>query len=427
MEALFKIKEKGSSPGAEILAGLTSFLSVICIIFVVPEILSATGMPYTAVLVATCLACATGCFLTALISNLPLVRTPALGMSAFFAYSLCNQLGYTWPQALTIVLISGALCAAAAFTPFRDIITSCIPEPLKKASLAGIGLFIAFIGLSAAGIVTTVDGRPGLGSLTSGNALLAIIGLAVTSLLIAWKIKGAMFFGIIITSIIGIPLGVTGSFSPGFTNINLSTFLLFDFKGILSGGIFPLIISIMTLCLFSMFSDKKPSCEADSDKEKTGKAAVDLTLLTNAAATCSGAVFGMPMVLTHDDTPEDEDETGLTGFSSFAAGLFFLLAIPLALFGRIVPGAAVFPVFVITGIRMLKSATDIDWGEFETALPCFITIAATPFAYSIPHSLGMGLVFHTLIKLFRGKAKEVPVAVYIVTLIFIAFFIFPQK
>lgn len=217
MEKLFQLKKHNTNVRTEVIGGLTTFFAMAYIIFVNPNFLSQTGMDHTAVMLATCVSAAIGCFLTAFMANVPFAQAPGMGLNAFFTYTICFGMGYTWQQGLAIVFISGLIFLAISISPIRKQIIDSIPAPLKAAISAGIGLFICLIGLLNAGIVTAGNNLLDLSSITSGPALLALIGLIITGILMAWKVKGALFIGILVTTVIGIPMGVTN-----LSNVSIS-------------------------------------------------------------------------------------------------------------------------------------------------------------------------------------------------------------
>ena len=412
----------------EIIAGLTTFFAMAYIIFVNPSILSATGMDVASVTVATCLSAAIGTLLTAFISNTPFAQAPGMGLNAFFTYTVCMGFGYTFQQALTIVLISGLIFLLIAVTPLRSKVIASIPMCLKNAIGAGIGLFIMIIGLLNVGIINFDAGVPGLSDITANGPLLALIGLIITGGLMAWKVKGAIFIGIIVTTLIGIPMGVT-SLPTAITvsDIRLDTFLQFDFGGLLSQGALALVTAIVSFLLVDMFDTvgtligtAARNDMLDKDGNLPGG---DRALIADAVATCAGACLGTSTVTTFVESSAGISEGGRTGLSSVVVGICFLLAILLAPIAGIVPSEATAPALIIVGILMMGSAAKIDWNDFETAMPCFLTIAMMPFAYSISDGIAFGMISYTLIKVIRGKFKEVPVLMYILSAAFIANYI----
>lgn len=435
MEKLFKIQARGSNVRTEVLGGLTTFFAMAYIIFVNPTYLAQTGMDQTAVMVATCLSAAIGTLLTAFLANVPFAQAPGMGLNAFFTYTVCFSMGYTWQEGLAIVFLSGALFLIITVSPLRSKVIASIPSFLKSAISAGIGLFIAFIGLLNAGIVQCFGPENGsytdlAASIIHGAPLLALIGLIITGVLIAWKIKGAIFIGIIVTTIIGIPMGVTvipSSFNMTDIGAIGQTFLQLDFAGVMAKGFLPLITAIVSFFIVDMFDTVGTLLGTAGNAgmlDKEGNLpGGDRALIADAIATCTGALLGTSTVTTYVESSTGIQEGARTGLSSVVVGLLFLLATLLAPFAGIVPSAATAPALIIVGVYMLKGAASIDWSDFEIALPCFLTIAMMPFAYSISDGIGLGFISYTLIKVFRGKFKEVPVLIYILSAIFIAMYI----
>ena len=434
MEKFFKLKEHNTNVKTEVIAGVTTFFAMAYIIFVNPSYLSQAGMDFTAVMVATCLSAAIGTFLTAFLANVPFAQAPGMGLNAFFTYTLCFSMGYTWQQGLAIVLISGILFLIVTVTPLRGLIIASIPAPLKNAISVGIGLFICFIGMLNAGIVQCFGPENGsytdMGAITKGGALLALIGLLITGILIVYKVKAAIFIGIIITTIIGIPMGIT-TMPETITmshigNISMTAFQL-DFGGVLSVGVLPLITAVMSFFIVDCFDTVGTLLGTagnagmlDKDGNLPGG---DRALIADALATCVGACLGTSTVTTFVESSTGIQEGGRTGLSSVVTGLLFLLAILLAPVAGIVPSAATAPALIIVGVYMIMGVTKIDWTDFEVALPCFLTIVMMPFAYSISDGIGFGFISYTVIKVCRGKFKEVPFLIYILSAVFIAMYI----
>ena len=441
MERFFKLKEHGTDVRTEVVGGVTTFFAMAYIIFVNPNYLSATGMDFTAVMVATCVSAAIGTLLTALLANVPFAQAPGMGLNAFFTYSVCLGMGYTWQQGLTIVLISGLLFLAVAISPLRSKVIASIPAFLKSAISAGIGMFIAFIGLLNADIVkligdTVVDGvvvatdYSDMGSIISGAPLLALIGVLITGILIAYKVKGAMVIGILVTTLIGLPMGVTQiPENVALSNIgNISlTFLQFDFGGIMSLGVLPLVTAVISFAVVDMFDTVGTligtAGNAGMLDENGNLPGGDRALIADAIATCVGACLGTSTVTTFVESSTGIEGGARTGLSSVVTAALFLLSTLLAPIAGIIPSAATAPALIIVGVYMIKGAVNIDWSDFEVALPAFLTIAIMPFAYSISDGIGFGFISYTVIKVARGKAKEVPGLIYILSAIFILMYI----
>ncbi|MDL2215479.1 NCS2 family permease [Ruminococcaceae bacterium OttesenSCG-928-N02] len=439
MEKLFKIKERGSTVRTEIMAGITTFFAMAYIIFVNPNYLAATGMNFYAVMIATCLSAAVGCFVTAFLANVPFAQAPGMGLNAFFTYTLCGAMGYTWQQGLAIVFISGVLFLVITVSPLRGKIIDAIPAFLKSAISAGIGLFIAFIGLLNADIVKlsgdliiddalVATDYSFLGDVTHGATLLAIIGLLITGVLIVRNVKGAIFIGIVITTIIGIPFGLT-NYTPMAFDFSVfgEVFMQMDFAGVLSHGVLPLVTAIISFTIVDMFDTvgtllgtAENAGMLDENKNLPGG---DKALIADAIATIAGAAFGTSTVTTYVESSTGIQEGGRTGLTTLTVGVLFLLAIVAAPVAGMVPSAATAPALIIVGVYMMKGAMNIDWLDFECAMPAFLTIAMMPFAYSISDGIGFGFISYAVLKVCKGKAKEVPVLIYILSALFLAKYI----
>ena len=428
---MFKIKENGSNVRTEIIGGVTTFFAMAYIIFVNPNFLSQAGMDFNAVMMATCLAAALGTILTAFMANVPFAQAPGMGLNAFFTYSVCMGMGYTWQNALAIVMLSGLIFFAISVSPLRSKIIAAIPASLKSAISAGIGLFIALIGMFNVGIVrTTPAGLVELGSITGGTALVALIGLIITAVLMAYKVKGALFIGIIATTIVGIPFGVTtfpekiafygfNTLAPVFGKVFTE-----GFSGLMSHGLLALITAIITFAICDCFDTVGTligTAKAAGMLDKDGNLPKgDKALIADSIATVCGAILGTSTVTTFVESSTGISEGGRTGLTSLVVGILFILAAfffgPIA---GIIPGAATAPALIIVGVLMLGNAADINWKDIETAIPCFLTIALMPFAYSISDGIGFGFISYTLIKVARGKFKEVPIFLYVISVLFI--------
>lgn len=431
VEKLFKLKEHNTTVKTEIIAGITTFFAMAYIIFVNPNFLSQAGMDFNAVMMATCLAAALGTILTAFMANVPFAQAPGMGLNAFFTYSVCMGMGYTWQNALAIVMLSGLIFFAISVSPLRSKIIAAIPASLKSAISAGIGLFIALIGMFNVGIVrTTPAGLVELGSITSGTALVALIGLIITAVLMAYKVKGALFIGIIATTIVGIPFGVTtfpekiafygfNTLAPVFGKVFTE-----GFSGLMSHGLLALITAIITFAICDCFDTVGTligTAKAAGMLDKDGNLPKgDKALIADSIATVCGAILGTSTVTTFVESSTGISEGGRTGLTSLVVGILFILAAfffgPIA---GIIPGAATAPALIIVGVLMLGNAADINWKDIETAIPCFLTIALMPFAYSISDGIGFGFISYTLIKVARGKFKEVPIFLYVISVLFI--------
>ena len=461
MDKFFKISERGSNVRTEIVGGITTFFAMAYIIFVNPNTLcvnlnAGTGNPdffpampgelWTPVLVATCASAAIGCILTALLANVPFAQAPGMGLNAFFTYTVCLGMGYTWQEALAIVLLSGALFLIIAVSPLRSKIISSIPAFLKNAISAGIGLFIAFIGLLNVNLISISGAVPALNFQVpkldeagqvildaAGNTvmtanmagLLCLIGLLVTAILMCYKVKAAIVIGIVITTIIGFPMGVTAlPESITMSGVTLApVFLKMDFAGVFAKGILPLVTAVVSFALVDCFDTVGTLIGTATNAGMTDKRGNlpggDRALIADAVATCCGACMGTSTVTTFVESSTGISEGARTGLSSIVVGVLFLVSCLLAPVTGIVPSAATAPALIIVGVLMLKGAVSIDWNDMECAIPAFLTIAMMPFAYSISDGIGFGFISYSIIKVARGKAKEVPVLVYIIAALFV--------
>lgn len=436
MEKFFKIKERGSSVKTEIIAGITTFFAMAYIIFVNPNYLSQAGMDFTSVMVATCLSAGIGTLLTGLMSNTPFAQAPGMGLNAFFTFTVCFGMGYTWQQALTIVLISGIIFLLIAISPLRSKIIASIPAGLKAAISAGIGLFIAFIGAinSGTGIIY-LSGETNITGLNlkidgawNMSALLIIIGLIITAILLAWKVKGALVIGIIASTVIGIPMGVTKlpeSFGAMFNSgIKLDTFFQLDFAGLFGGGtVIAAITAIISFLMVDMFDTVGTligtAGNAGMLDEEGNLPGGDRALIADAIATCVGACLGTSTVTTFVESSTGISEGGRTGLTSVVVSILFFLAIILAPIAGIIPGAATAPALIIVGVFMIGNVTKVDWKDIEIAIPAFLTMFMMIAAYSISDGIAFGMISYVIIKLCRGKVKEIPVLMYFISALFI--------
>ena len=430
LERTFHIKERGSTVDRELLGGLVTFLAMAYIIFVNPGMLSLTGMNYTAVMLATCVSAAIGTFLTAFMANVPFAQAPGMGLNAFFTYTICLGMGYTWQQGLAMVFISGIIFLLITLSPLRDKIISIIPPMLKRAISVGIGLFIALIGLLNAGIVTANNNLLDLGKITTGAPLLAIIGLLITSILIVFKVKGAILYSIIATTLIGIPMGVTNTnVSFDFFNLSLSpTFFQLSFEGLLTAGIIPFIVATLTFCMCDIFDTCgtligcAAGCDMLDENGNMENKSANRALTADAIATVTGSLLGTSTTTTFVESSTGVAAGARTGLASVITGLLFLLACFLAPIAGIVPSAATAPALIIVGVYMIGNVKHIDWSDMEIAIPAFLTIAMMPFGYSISDGIGFGIISYVIIKMCKGKFKEINPLMYIRAILFVLMF-----
>ncbi|NLV36188.1 MAG: NCS2 family permease [Clostridiaceae bacterium] len=449
-EKLFKLKENNTNVRTEIFAGLTTFVTMAYIMFVNPSILSATGMDWGAVFVATILAAAIGTFVMAFVANVPYAQAPGMGLNALFTYTVCLGMGLPWQQALGIVFICGVINIVITVTKIRKSIIKAIPTSLQYAIGGGIGLFIAYIGFINGHLLDfTPDSEanaigafskiiPALVNFSDPVSLLALIGLVIIVVLMLLKVKGAILIGIILTTLIGIPMGVTvvpeitaASFIPPSI---APTFFKLDIFGIFAdpSQLFKMLTLILTFSLTDTFDTigtflgtGRQSGIFDDEDEKAlmeGKgfsSRLDKALFADATATSMGALLGTSNTTTYVESAAGIAVGGKTGLTSLTVGILFILSLFLSPIAGMVPGAATAPALIVVGILMVSSLGKIKWDDFEEALPAFFTVVAMPFAYSISTGVALGFVFFCLAKIFSGKAKQVHPIMYIVTGIFV--------
>ncbi|NLO99417.1 MAG: NCS2 family permease, partial [Clostridiaceae bacterium] len=411
------------------------------IIFVNPGMLGETGMPEGGVYVATILAAVIATLIMGLVANVPYAQAPGMGLNAFFTYTVCFGMGFSWQQALAMVFICGVINIIITATQIRKMIIKAIPKSLQYAIGGGIGLFIAYIGFINAGFIEFGAGIPALVNFTDANAQLALIGLVITAVLMILKLKGSILLGIAITTIIGIPMGVTNlDFSASQFNISdiSQTFFALDIGGLFAdpGKVFLVLTTILAFSLSDtfdtigtfigtgrksgIFDDKD---EADLFQGKGFKSKMDKALFADATATSIGALLGTSNTTTYVESAAGIGVGGKTGLTSVFTAALFLLALVFAPVAGIVPGAATAPALIIVGILMMDSFGKIEWGNFDEALPAFFTAVVMPFSYSISNGIAAGFIFYVILKMSKRKFKEVHPIMYIVTVLFIANFI----
>lgn len=431
MEKFFNFRKYGTNVRTEIIAGITTFMTMAYILFVNPSILANTGMNIEGVFVATALTSAIATILMGLFAKYPFALAPGMGLNAYFVYTVVKTYNYTWQEGLFIILLEGIIFMSLSLFKFRELIFKSIPISLKNAISVGIGLFIAFLGLQNGGIIKAGNGTLiSVGTLTSNIALVSIIGILFTAILVSRKVKGAILIGIIFTTIIGIPFGVTTlpeNFSVfkiprGLSDVALKVQIP---KNIFSSAFF---ISLFTLLFLDMFdtvgslagvASKTNMLDKDGNLENVGKA-----LFTDAVGTTLGALLGTSTVTTFVESSAGVAEGGRTGLTSLITGVLFLIAIFLSPLFMLVPTAATAPALVIVGFLMISPITKINWEDYTEAIPAFITIMAIPFTNSISEGIVFGVISHVIIKLFTGKSKDNSILLYILAIIFFLRYLF---
>lgn len=429
LEKLFKLQEHGTSVRTEVIAGLTTFLTMSYIIFVNPDILSTTGMDRNAVFVATCLAAALGSFVMAFVANWPIGMAPGMGLNAFFAFTVVGALGFTWQQALGAVFVSGIIFLILTVTGIRRWLVDGVPASLRSAIAAGIGMFLALIGLKSAGIV--VDNPAtlvGLGDLTQSGTLLAILGFFVIAALDALRIRGAILIGILLVTIISIALGISqfgGIFSapPSIA----PTFMQLDLAGVFTMGIMHVILAFVLVEVFDATGTligvaKRGNLLEPGKKNRLGRA-----LFADSTAILGGSVLGTSSTTAYVESAAGVQAGGRTGLTALIIGLMFLAALFIAPLAGAVPAFATAPALVYVACLMMRELAEIEWEEITEAAPAALTALAIPFTYSIANGLAFGFISYVALKAVTGRGREVHIATWIVALLFvIKFAFFPE-
>ena len=430
LDRFFKLSERGSEPRTEGIAGLTTFLAMAYIVFVNPLILADAGMDPGAVFVATCLAAALGTLIMGLWANLPIAQAPGMGLNAFFAYTVVLGFGIEWETALAATFVSGVLFLILAVTGVRGAIIQAIPHQLKMAVGAGIGLFIAFIGLKNAGIVVADEATTvGLGDLTLNSTLLSIFGLIAISLFLMRGLKGAVFYGIVATAVVGL---VTGLLDTPSAIVSAPPSLAPTFGAAFTAlpELFaPELLIVVGTMLFVDFFDTAGTLIAVTNQaglldEEGRLPGGTRPLVSDAVATMGGAAIGTSTTTSYIESAAGVGAGGRTGLSSVVTAALFLLTIFFSPLLTVVTEPVTAAALIIVGVMMARGLKDIEWDQMEVAIPAFVTVVAMPLTYSIATGIAMGLFLFPLLMVFRGKAKEVHPIMYVLAVLFLVFFAF---
>lgn len=467
MEKFFKLKENGTQVSTEIIAGLTTFFAMSYIIFVNPAMLSQTGIPWGGVFLATIIASVIGTLVMGLFANVPYAQAPGMGLNAFFTYTVVFALGFSWQQALAMVFICGIVNILITVTKLRKAIIQSIPVSLQNAIGGGIGIFIAYIGVKSAGllsftsdpghnivlesgtVIADASAVPALVTLNNPTVLLAIIGLFLTIILLVLRVKGAILLGIIGTTLLGIPMGIvdlstlgtTTGVGEAFKQLGVTFGAAFGPQGM--GSLFadpskvPLVL--MTIFAFSLSdtfdtigtfigTGRKSGIFSDEDEKlmfsSSGfKSKMDKALFADAIATSVGALFGTSNTTTYVESAAGISAGGRTGLTSVVTALLFVACIFLAPVAGIVPAAATAPALIVVGIMMMSAFKEIKWDDLEEAIPAFFAGVFMAFCYSISYGIATGFIFYCLVKFCKKQFKEVHPILFVATLLFILNFI----
>lgn len=461
LERLFKLNENNTNVKTEILAGITTFITIAYALLVIPNILKGAGMNSQgafgdaannlgilndpvigAIFTATCVVFTISTLFMGLYANLPYALGPGMGLVAFFTYGVCLTMGFTWQQASAAVFISGIVFIICTVTSLRQLIVNALPKNIKIAMTSGIGLFIALIGFKNGGIVTSNPATlVQFGKFTEMGTLLTIIGVLIMALLMAREVKGAMLIGIIATTIIGIPMGITNISNIKIFSLPPSlapTFLKMDFSGLLThngagviGAITAVIMVILTFSLVDMFdtigtlvgtSQKANLIGEDGNPKNMNKA-----LIVDSLATTVSSFFGLPTVSVYIESASGIADGGRTGLTAVVVSCLTALTLFFSGIVGIIPSQATAPALIIIGVLMLQTIKDVDFSTFDEAVPAFLTIVIMPFSYSIANGIACGIITYPLMKLAVGKRKEIHTLMYILATLFILrYILIPQ-
>ncbi len=446
MEKFFKLKENGTTVSTEIIAGLTTFFAMAYIIIVNPSILSQSGMEWGAVFLATIIASIIGTLVMGLVANVPYAQAPGMGLNAFFVYTVCFGLGFTWQQALSMVFICGIINILITVTKLRKYIIKAIPASLQNAIGGGIGIFVAYIGLLNVGIITFDSGVPAIATLNQPAFWLFIIGLFIIVILQVLKVKGAIFIGIILTTLLGIPMGVTAtsdtvSFTEACQALPTTFLAIFTSEGLpsLFTDLSKLPLVLITIFSFSL-SDTFDTIgtfigtgrrsgifsEEDEKSMETNsgfKSKMDKALFADATATSIGALFGTSNTTTFVESAAGIGAGGRTGLTSVVVAICFALSAFFATFVSAIPYAATAPALVIVGVMMTSSFSEINWNEFDEAVPAFFAGIFMALNYSISYGIATGFILHCLVKICKKEYKQISPILAGATVLFILNFI----
>ncbi|MBL8770693.1 MAG: NCS2 family permease [Phenylobacterium sp.] len=434
LETTFRLRENGTTVRTEALAGATTFLTMAYIVLVNPAILSTTGMPAAGVAAATCLAAGIGCLLMGFLANYPIALAPGMGLNAYFAFTVVGAMGVPWQTALGLVFVSGVLFFLLTIAGVRQLIVSAIPRALFSAIAAGIGLFIAFIGLRGAALVVANPATlVTLGDVHSPTVLLALLGLAILAILMALKVRGAIFIGVVATAALGWALGLAEwKPAPYSVEAMTGTALQLDIPGALGigGGTLGLaLLEILFVFLFVDLFDNVGTLVAVS--KKAGLVRADGTiprlnriLFADAGATVVGSLAGTSTVVSYIESASGVSAGGRTGLTAVIVGLLFLATLFVAPWAGVIPAAATAPALILVGSMMMGALTEIDWDDPVVAIPAFLTLISIPLTFSIANGLAFGVIAYAVLKLATRRIARADWLLFALAALFVARFVY---
>ncbi len=429
LDNFFEISKNNTNVRTEMVAGITTFMTMAYILIVNPSILSAAGMDQGAVFTATALSALVTTLIMGLYAKLPFAQAPGMGLNAFFAFTVVLGMGYSYQFALTAVFLEGIIFILLTLFNVREAIVDSIPANIKKAISVGIGLFIALIGLEGAGIIVhPQDGGTivALGDITSGTALLAIIGILITGILLVRQVKGALFIGMLITAVVGIPMGVTPvptsivSVPPSISSV----FLQFEWSNIFSIDMLIVLFTLLFMDMFDTIGTLVGVATKAKMLDENGKVPnIKKALFADAVGTTFGACVGTSTVSTFVESASGVAEGGRTGLTAVSTGIMFALALFFSPVFASITSAVTCSALVLVGLFMIEPIKEIELNDYTEAIPAFLTIIMMPLAYSISDGIVFGVISYIVLKLFAGKAKDISFTTIIVGVIFLLKFL----
>ena len=442
----FKLKENGTTFSTEVTAGLTTFFTMAYIIAVNPGLLSQAGMEWGAVFLATIIASIIGTLIMGLVANVPYAQAPGMGLNAFFVYTVCFGLGFTWQQALSMVFLCGLINILITVTKLRKYIIKAIPKSLQNAIGGGIGVFVAYIGLLNIGIINFDGGVPAISTLDQPSYWLFLIGLVLTIILLVCKVKGAILIGIVVSTILGIPMGVTTmaesvSFTEACSALPSTFGAIFTSEGLVSlfSDLSRLPLVLITIFAFSLSdtfdtigtfigTGRRSGIFSEEDEKAMDtapgfKSKMDKALFADATATSIGAIFGTSNTTTYVESASGIAAGGRTGLTSIVVAICFAISAFLATFVSAIPSAATAPALVVVGIMMTSAFKEIDWPDFSEAVPAFFAGLFMALCYSISYGIAFGFISYCIVKICKKEAKQINPILWVASFLFILNFI----
>ncbi|HEX6971989.1 MAG TPA: NCS2 family permease [Limnochordia bacterium] len=425
LDGFFQLSERGTNVRTEVLAGITTFMTMAYIIFVNPNVLANAGLPRAGVATATALAAALMCLAMGLFTNYPFALASGLGLNAFLAFSVVGGLGVPWQTAMGVVFVEGLIITLLVLTRVRESVMNAIPTSLKQAIGGGIGFFIAFIGLRDAGIVVADPATfVRLGPIGEPTTLLSLFGLLATAVFVALRVRGGILWGILLTAAVGLVTGVASwPTSWESARLDFSTLFRLDIVGALQVGLWATIFAFLLTDFFDTMGTVISVGGQGGFLTQDGRLPrLNRVLLVDSLAAMIGGLFGVSSVTTYIESASGVSAGGRTGLTAVVTGICFLLTLFFIPLAQIVPAAATAPALVIVGFLMMSVVGEIDWQEASAAIPAFLTLLAIPLTFSISHGIGLGMVSYVLVKVLTGKAREVSPFLYVVAALFALYF-----